>query len=178
MTIAAASEQSAAVRALLQGARFRRGDIFFAREYSLDLGGVRVQISSMGPASTRGDTSVFVNGDRVLFSGDLAMDRSFLPFMSPYSSVQTWLSSFNRLDALAPARVVPGQGAMGDAKIVGQGREYLETLQARVAALKSQGFSPDDAAATVTNELQVIYAGWSAPDRIPQAVAAVYAELR
>jgi glyoxylase-like metal-dependent hydrolase (beta-lactamase superfamily II) len=178
MAIATSSEQSVPARALVQGARFRRGDMFFAREYSVDLGGVRVQISWMGPTSTRGDTTVFVNGDRVLFSGDVAMDRTFLPFSSPYSSPATWLSSFDRMDALGPARVVPGHGAMGDPRIIGQGRGYLEMLQARVAALKSQGFSSDEAAGTVTDELKVVYPDWAAPGRIAQAVSAVYAELR
>jgi glyoxylase-like metal-dependent hydrolase (beta-lactamase superfamily II) len=169
---------SPAARALLQGAQFRRGDTFFAREYALDLGGISVQVSWIGPTYTRGDTSVFVNGDRVLFSGDVVLNRAFLPFASPYSSVRVWLSSFDRLDALAPTRVVPSHGAMGDGTLIGQDRGYLETLQARVAMLKGQGYSADEAGPIVTTEMRATYPDWTAPARVSQAVATVFPELQ
>ena len=171
-------QQSPAIRALLQDATFRRGDMYFAREYSLDLGDLRVQISWLGPTYTRGDTSVFVGGDRVLFSGDVVLNRTFLPFASPYSSVRTWLSSLDRLDALAPTTVVPSHGATGNGMLIGQGRGYLEVLQARAAALKSQGYSVEEAAKTITAEMQTTYPDWAASTRVADAVTAVFPELQ
>ena len=44
----------------------------------LDLGGVRVRFLVVGPTHTRGDTGFFVEGDGVLFSGDVVMNNSFL----------------------------------------------------------------------------------------------------
>jgi glyoxylase-like metal-dependent hydrolase (beta-lactamase superfamily II) len=100
------SSRSPAMADLLKGAQFRKADIFFDREHELDLGGVRVRILAVGPTHTRGDTVFFVEGDEVLFAGDVAMPN--LPaFASPYSSVRVWLTTLDRLAALKPARVVP-----------------------------------------------------------------------
>ena len=73
---------------LLEGAQFRKADIFFDREYSLDLGGVRVRLLSLGPTHTRGDTIIWVEGDRILFAGDVVMNRTFVAFASPYRAFE------------------------------------------------------------------------------------------
>ena len=44
---------------LLQGAEFRKADITFEQEHSLDLGGVTVKFLAMGFNHTRGDTATF-----------------------------------------------------------------------------------------------------------------------
>ena len=82
------ASRSPLVAELLENARFRKADLFFDREYTLDLGGVRVRMLSLGPTHTRGDTIVWVEGDRILFAGDVVMNRTFVAFASPYSSVK------------------------------------------------------------------------------------------
>jgi glyoxylase-like metal-dependent hydrolase (beta-lactamase superfamily II) len=58
---------------LLQGVPYPTPDILFDREHRLDLGGVHVRLLWRGPAAlhTRGDTMVWVEPDRVLFTGDV-----------------------------------------------------------------------------------------------------------
>ena len=63
---------------LLKDAARRPADITFDREYTLDLGGLRVRCLVVGPTHTRGDTGFFVEGDGVLFAGDVVMNESFL----------------------------------------------------------------------------------------------------
>ena len=63
---------------LLKDAQGRKADITFERDYTLDLGGVRVRMLVVGPTHTRGDTGIFVEGDGVLFAGDVVMNESFL----------------------------------------------------------------------------------------------------
>src|SRR3984893_18462399 len=58
---------------LLKDATFRKADITFEGDYDLDLGGVHAKLTAMGANHTAGDTIVWVETDRVLFSGDLAM---------------------------------------------------------------------------------------------------------
>src|SRR5262249_52595041 len=83
------SSRSPLVADLLKDAAFRPADSFFDKDYALDLGGVRVRIAAAGPTHTRGDTIFFVEGDGVLFAGDVVMPA--LPaFASPYSSVRQW----------------------------------------------------------------------------------------
>jgi len=81
------ASQSPARAALLKGAAYRKTDIVFDESYTLDLGGVRVHMAAVGPTHTRGDTVFFVEGDAVLFAGDVVMS-AFPAFASPYSSVR------------------------------------------------------------------------------------------
>src|SRR5262249_33422877 len=78
--------RSALTADLLKDVQFRKADVLFDRDYSLDLGEVTVRLMSLGPTHTRGDTAAFVEPDRVLFAGDIVMNRAFVAFASPYSS--------------------------------------------------------------------------------------------
>src|SRR5690349_12675070 len=81
------SARSPMTAELLKDATGRKADITFDRDYLLDLGGVRVRFVVVGPTHTRGDTGLFVEGDGVLFAGDVVMNNSFLAAM-PVSSMQ------------------------------------------------------------------------------------------
>ena len=108
------SRRSALTAELLKGVQYRKADIFFDKEYALDLGGVKVRLLWLGPAHTRGDTVAFVEGDAVIFAGDIVMNR-FLAFASPTSGVKSWLAALDALTPLRPRRIVPSHGDMGDA---------------------------------------------------------------
>ena len=161
---------------LLKDVEYRRADIVFNREKDLDLGGVRVRMFALGPTHTRGDTGFFVEGDAVLFSGDVVMNGAFLAFNMPYGSVRTWLTSLDRLEALHPRTIVPSHGEMGDASLIGRDRDFLRAVQTRIRELKSQNRSADQAAELVRSELQAKYPDWTAPNRILDAAKAAYAE--
>ena len=156
---------------LLEGAEFRKADISFEKEYSLDLGGVRVRFIAIGPAHTKGDTAFFVDSDAVLFSGDIAMVA--LPaFSSPASSVRQWQADLDLFDSLKPKRIVPSHGAMGDSAMVANYRTFLTTVTDRVRALKMQGKSLDETVQTLQTELQGRYDR----QRMTGAIRAAYGE--
>lgn len=156
---------------LLQGAEYRRADVTFDRERTLDLGGVRVRLLAMGANHTGGDTAVFVESDAVLFSGDVVMTG--LPGLgSPTSTIKQWLISLDRFEALRPARIVPSHGPFGDASMIGAYRAFFQTVQARVAAHKAQGRSEDETLKLVTAEIQDKYPG----NRAASAIRAAYRE--
>src|SRR5262249_42282044 len=77
---------------LLKDADFRKADITFEGDYELDLGGVRVRLLAMGANHTRGDIATWVEPDRILFSGDVAM-KAQPAFASPYSTFRQWFAS-------------------------------------------------------------------------------------
>ena len=142
---------------LLKDAAFRKADITFDKEYTLDLGGgVQVRILAVGPDHTLGDTVTFVTPDAVLFSGDTAM-RGQPAFTSPHSSLNHWLGTLDQLDALKPKIVVPSHGPIGDAAYISGYRSYLTRIRDRAAALKQQGKSVDEAVAAITAEMQPQY---------------------
>jgi len=159
---------------LLKGAEFRRANISFGQDMHLDLGGVQVRIYAMGPNHTRGDIAVWVETDKVLFSGDVAM-RPQPAFASPYSSLAHWLASLDRLGALKPAIVVPSHGPAGGIDFIDGYRAYLTEIRDRTAAEKRAGRSVEAASETVTAAMAERY-----PDRgrLAGAIKAAYAEAR
>jgi glyoxylase-like metal-dependent hydrolase (beta-lactamase superfamily II) len=170
------SSRSPLVAELLDGAQFRKADVIFDREHTLDLGGVRVRMLSFGPTHTRGDTIVWVEGDRILFAGDVVMNRTFVAFASPYSSVKAWLADFDQLEPLNPVKIVPSHGPVGDASLIGEQRAVMKAIQSRAAELKRQGKTADETAATVQSEMTAKYPNWAAPARVGAIAKTAYAE--
>src|SRR5258706_11468 len=95
------ASRSALNAELLNGVPYPTPDILFDREYRIDLGGVHARLLWRGPAAmhTRGDTMIFIEEDRVLFTGDVVMSQRFLAAQNT-SSITTWLSTLDELAAL------------------------------------------------------------------------------
>lgn len=149
----------------------------FEREKTLDLGGVRVRLLQLGPGHTPGDTVIFVEGDAVLFSGDLAMKKAFPAFTSPKSNIDTWLTAVDAMGALRPSQVVGAHYGMGDASIISDYRNFLRTLRARVVELKAQGKSSDETGMTLRNEFHAKYPDWDQPLRVHLIATGAFAQL-
>ena len=154
--------RSPAMAELVKDASIRKADEFFDTEKILDLGGVRVRLTWAGGGThTYGDTLIFVEGDRVLFAGDIMMNRRFLAFGAPQSSVQSWIAVIEKAAPLKPTHIVPSHGELGDGSLIDSNLAYLRALQARVAALKREGKTLQETADTVTTEFRTTYAGWT-----------------
>jgi glyoxylase-like metal-dependent hydrolase (beta-lactamase superfamily II) len=156
---------------LLEGADYRKPDITFAQSYDLDLGGVQAHLIALGANHTRGDTAIWIEPDRVLFAGDVAM-KGQPAFASPYSTIHQWLASLDRLEALKPVLIVPSHGPTGDASFISGYRAYPTDIRTRTAAEKHAGHSADQAVDAVSAALP------NYPDRarLAGAIRAAYAE--
>jgi glyoxylase-like metal-dependent hydrolase (beta-lactamase superfamily II) len=167
------ASRSAINTELLKGADYRKADITFEKDYELDLGGVKARLSAMGPNHTRGDIAIWIEPDRILFAGDLAM-KAQPAFATPNSSLRQWLASLDRLEALKPVLIVPSHGPTGDdtAFITGY-RAYLTEVRDRTAAEKRAGRNVDQAVEAITAALVARF-----PDRarLAGAIKAAYAE--
>jgi glyoxylase-like metal-dependent hydrolase (beta-lactamase superfamily II) len=150
------SSRSEATAKLLEGAEFRKADIIFEDQYSLDLGGLTVQLLAMGPNHTPGDTAAYIVSNKVLFTGDIAM-QALPAFASPQSSVNHWLGSLDRLEALDPSIVVPSHGPNGNVEFIHNYRNFLNSVKEKTTALKRQGKSLDEVTATVSKELEPLF---------------------
>ena len=160
---------------LLQGSTGRKADIAYDREYTLDLGGVRVRMTVVGPTHTRGDTMFFVEGDNVLFAGDVIMNESFVA-ANASSSMRAWLAAFDLADRLQPGVIVPSHGKVGDRALIATNRAFMTRIQSRAAALKAQGRSADDVADTVQKEMQAEHPSFARINGVSSAARAAYAE--
>jgi glyoxylase-like metal-dependent hydrolase (beta-lactamase superfamily II) len=170
------ASRSAATADLLKDASFRKADIIFDRDYRLDLGGVTVRLLALGPTHTRGDTIIWVEGDRVLFAGDVVMNHAFVAFASPYSSVKAWLVDFDQLSALGARVLVPSHGMVGDAGLIGAQRTMMKAIQSRAIELKRAGKSADETAHAVEAEFQAAHPDWTAPARVAAIAKTAYTE--
>jgi glyoxylase-like metal-dependent hydrolase (beta-lactamase superfamily II) len=154
--------RSPALAELVKDAQFRKADEIFDTERILDLGGVRARLMWYGGGThTNGDTLIFIEGDNVLFAGDVIMNRRFLGFNSASSSVRAWFSSLEKVAPLRPATIVPSHGEMGDGSLIETNRAYLKALQVRAAELKRAGKSEDEAADTLTAEFKAKFPDWT-----------------
>ena len=161
---------------LMKDAPFRAADELFDSEKTLDLGGVRVRLQWYGRTHTNGDTLIFVEGDRILFAGDVLMNRRFVAFNATQSSVQAWISTIDKVEPFRPTRIVPSHGEMGDASLIDMNRGYLKALQTRVADLKREGKTVDQTVETVTAEFRAKYPDWAG--NAGAAVRGAYTEAK
>ena len=160
---------------ILKDAVRRPAAITFDRTYTLDLGGVRVRFVVVGPTHTRGDTAFFVEGDNVLFAGDVVMNNSFVA-ATPVSSMKAWLTAFDTLDALKPQTIVPAHGEVGPGTIIATNRGIMQGVQTRARALKAEGRTADETANTVQAEFQAQHPGWPRANGLAAAARSAFAE--
>lgn len=171
------------LRDLLEGNEFRPADITFTDSYELDLGGVTIVITSVGPAHTLGDTAFYVVEDNVLYAGEL-MVNSVPNLPSQFSDISSWSLNLSELDALKADIIVPSHGELVGTETILSLQDFFDDLMQRTTALNSSSFDKAVAAETLKQELLVKYAYWATNldpnyiDRVMQsAVAAAFKAL-
>ncbi|MEW6706452.1 MAG: MBL fold metallo-hydrolase [Pseudomonadota bacterium] len=116
--------------------------ITFKGEMTLWLGKLEVKLLQLGRGHTKGDTVVWLPGERTLFSGDLVEFDA-----TPYAGdayFQDWPRTLDNIAALKPLALVPGRGAAlkGQAQVA-QGlagtKAFVSELFASVKAGAAQG---------------------------------------
>jgi len=166
---------SPAVAARLTDVSRRVADITFDREYVLDLGGVRVRFMMVGPTHTKGDTAFFVQGDGVLFAGDVVMNRSFVA-ANQNSSMKAWLAAFDLFSTLKPTTIVPAHGDIGPGSVLTTLQAVVKEIRARSLVLKAQGRTVDETATTVQMEFQQKLPSWPRANGVAALARSAYAE--
>ncbi|MED5621108.1 MBL fold metallo-hydrolase [Ideonella sp. BN130291] len=111
--------------------------ITFKGKMTLWMGKLEVKLLQLGRGHTKGDTVVWLPGERTLFSGDLVEFDA-----TPYAGdayFQDWPQTLDNIAALKPLALVPGRGAAlkGEAQVA-QGlagtRAFVSELFASVKA--------------------------------------------
>lgn len=148
----------------------------------LHLGGKVVQLRAWGAAHSRGDQTIFLPAEDVLFTGDLVEDRFFpiLPFLPPYDTDvdgSRWLTVLEELQRLNPKIVVPGHGEVGDAGLIATYHEYLTLLRSETKRLAGEGNDADAIFGILEPQLRERYPDWDAsePWRVATGIQAFLA---
>lgn len=159
---------SADVAAALEGTELVAADrLYDGKEHAIDLGGRTVHLRTWGAAHTLADQVVWLSEDSILFTGDLAEERTFpiFPWFPPDDAdidAAGWLTALDAMVALAPKTVVPGHGAVGGSDIVAGVAAYIRAVAAAVKAGAS--------AEAITADMQARHPDWDAPEWIGFAV--------
>ncbi len=98
---------------------------FVTQDTVLDLGGLEVR-ALLTPGHTPANLTVYVPGERVVYSGDCLVN-GYLPNLKSGGEAEwrQWLDSIARIEALAPEAVVPGHGPVARGAQVGELIEHV-----------------------------------------------------
>jgi glyoxylase-like metal-dependent hydrolase (beta-lactamase superfamily II) len=123
----------------LEGTEPSFADVTFADAYTLEVGGLQVEIVHPGPAHTPGDSFVWVPARDTVFTGDIVYVERILG-VGDQSSITHWPDAYLAVEATGAAHVVPGHGGpttMGRARA--DTYAYLMNLRAQIGALLEEG---------------------------------------
>ena len=84
-------------------------NLVFKGEMTLWLGKLEVKIMQLGRGHTKGDTVVWLPGEKILFSGDL-VEYGATPYAGD-AYYEDWPATLDAIAALRPEKLVPGRGA-------------------------------------------------------------------
>lgn len=144
----------------------------FEGQLDLRVGTKEVRLLEVGPAHTRGDTLVYVPGDRVVFTGDILFIEGH-PVMWA-GPVSNWIRACDTILDLDVATIVPGHGPLTDKQGVARLKGYWEYLLQEVRQRYEAGLSAQEAARDIPMDA---YATWSDAERLVVNVASIYREL-
>jgi glyoxylase-like metal-dependent hydrolase (beta-lactamase superfamily II) len=142
----------------------------------LSFGEVKVELIPSKDSHSPGDLAVWLPGKGALITGDVVYsDRLPATFDA---RLQQWATFLGELEALKPAKVIPGHGSVADVSAIRRQREYFDSLWKLVQAGYDEGKPDFEILPTVKKEL----AGYAKhyPDfdqYIGQTVSHVYLQV-
>ncbi len=95
-----------------------------------DDGVQRVELRYFGVGHTHGDGFAWLPKERILFTGDAAVNGPF-NYMGDGNS-RAWIDTLGKAQALGAAVIAPGHGPAGDAGVLEAQRQYFVALRAEV----------------------------------------------
>ncbi len=108
-------------------------DKIIDKSESFTLGGINFTISFIGKAHSDGDLTLYVENDRVLFTGDLIFEGR-IPFLGS-SDTKHWLATLEKMESQTPHAIVPGHGPWAkDPKAITLTRKYLAFMREKMGA--------------------------------------------
>lgn len=121
--------------------RLEHPQILFRDRLVLDDGGMRVELLRVGPGHTVGDSVAYLPKQRILFTGDLAVNAPGNNMADPDADPDNWIRALDALAGRDVATVVPGHGALGTLETLRGQRAYTAAIVNGVRAGIQRGAS-------------------------------------
>ncbi len=144
----------------------------YRAERHLRLNGVDLLLIDVGPAHTSGDTIVYCERDRVVFTGDIVFSGGTpIVWEGP---VENWLRACARIRELGAVHLVPGHGPICPVSRTGEMSDYLEFVREEAARRHQLGMDAGQAARDIDLGR---FGAWPEAERLAANVVTVYREL-
>lgn len=128
-------EGEAKQRADLRTTKLKPPSLLYRDLLIFDDGRHRVELRYFGVGHTHGDGFAWLPKERILFTGDAAVNGPF-NYMGDGDSA-AWIETLGKAQKLEPAIVAPGHGPAGDAGVLEAQRQYFIALRAEVEKRKN-----------------------------------------
>ena len=171
------SGMSPEIAGLLSEVELQSPDIAFDNKLEIDLGNQVVELYYFHTAHTQGDMFVFLPDQKLLFGGDIIIERFFPIMPDSDSSALGWMESLKKLKALQPRIIIPGHGEAGGIDLIDQLMIYLNAMKVQVTNQKKNGATLEQTFAALIPQFSRSYSHWDNPEWIRNAVEHFYNEL-
>jgi glyoxylase-like metal-dependent hydrolase (beta-lactamase superfamily II) len=138
-------EDTAKEREDVKASRLTPPSLLYRDMMNFDDGTQRVELRYFGVGHTHGDGFAWLPKQRILFTGDAAVNGPY-NYMGDGQSA-AWVETLAKVQKLGATIVAPGHGPSGDGTVVDAQRRYFMALRAEVE--KRKGLAPDRVQADV-----------------------------
>jgi glyoxylase-like metal-dependent hydrolase (beta-lactamase superfamily II) len=174
-------EESAKQREDVRAARLKPPSLLYRDVMIFDDGTHRVELRYFGVGHTQGDGYAWLPKERILFTGDAAVNGPY-NFLGDGNSA-AWIETLAAARKLGPSIVAPGHGPVGDGGVLEAQRQFFVALRAEVAKRKNlapervQADVPAIRTALIVRHPTYIDPGEKAVASFESQVAQVYKEI-
>ena len=151
--------------------------IGFPDKLVFDDGAHRVELIKVGPGHTLGDSVAWLPKERILFTGDLCVNkRPGNNVADPDADPEGWVRALDGLMKYDVSQLVPGHGLLGDKQALAGQRAYLQGMIDGVRA----GIAKGETADRLAESLDLAkFSPWGADkSRNIPSIKAIYAKLK
>ena len=114
-------------------------DTTFDTTLNLTIGNTQIKLHHAGQAHTPGDSFVWLEREKIMFTGDIVYTERMLG-IGQQSNSKTWLHVFEAMAAYQPKHIVPGHGAPTDLQTAKKDSyDYLRFLRQSVRDFMDAG---------------------------------------
>jgi cyclase len=138
-------EESAKQREDVRVARLKPPSLLYRDVMIFDDGTHRVELRYFGVGHTQGDGFAWLPNERILFTGDAAVNGPY-NFLGDGNSA-AWIETLAAARKLGASIVAPGHGPVGDGGVLEAQRQFFVALRAEVA--KRKNLAPEQVQADV-----------------------------
>lgn len=154
------------------GIRLTPVDETFERELTLRVGDKDIRVVDVGPAHTGSDSLVFVEQERVVYTGDILFSGSQPAIWA--GPIGNWVRACDLILSAEVDTVVPGHGPISTKTEVAEFRDYLVFLHDEARVRYDAGMRFDEAAFDMDLGR---FDHWREPERIVTNLMTLWAEF-